>query len=240
MRAFYIKDIENYQVGHEISIEDESFQHIKVVRLKVAEIVMFLDGQGSQATASLISIEKKRAIFKLLSLSSSEHRPRWDLALGLVKKDAFDLCLKMATELGVGRIYPLLTSYSQRYELNLERAHRLLVQALEQSNSRWLPLLESPLELEEFIHHQVENNDNYSNYICMGMSSKISPFNLNSIEGSCLGFVGPEGGFSEQEEHELAKIPKCQSIHLPTPILRAPTAMASLAGVIFTKQKLLD
>ena len=74
----------------------------------------------------------------------------------------------------------------------------------------------------------------------MGMRSSVLPSSLETLNGKCLGFVGPEGGFSEEEEHQISLIPGSCSIHLPTPILRAPTAIASLAGVIFTKQKLLD
>ncbi len=240
MRAFYIEQLSDYSEGQEVSIEDEAFQHIKVVRLKPSEIVKFLDGKGNQAHAKLISIEKKRAIFKLSDLSKSVKLPSWDLAIGLVKKDAFDLCLKMATELGVGRIYPLLTSFSQRYELNQDRAQRLLIQALEQSNSLWMPSLELPIEFNDFCLNHVDKNDKYSSYICMGMSSSVLPSKLETIEGLSLGFVGPEGGFSEEEEHKISLIPGSRSIHLPTPILRAPTAIASLAGVIFTKQNLLD
>lgn len=240
MRAFYIKHLQDFSEGQEVSIDDETFQHIKVVRLKPNEVVKFLDGAGHHSHAKLISLEKKKAIFKITDFAKTLELPTWDLAIGLVKKDAFDLCLKMATELGVGRIYPLLTSFSQRYELNHDRAQRLLIQALEQSNSKWLPEIQDSIELKDFCQQYVDNNDKYSNYLCMGMSSSVLPSSLEAFNGKSLGFIGPEGGFSEEEEHQIGLIPNCRSIHLPTPILRAPTAIASLAGVIFTKQNLLD
>lgn len=240
MRAFYTEKIADLLVGHELELVDEVFQHIKVVRLKNAEEVLLLDGMGTSLKAQLLSMEKKKAIFKIISKSFEEKKESFDLAIGLVKKDAFDLCLKMAAELGVNNIYPVLSHYSQRYEINEARANRLLIQALEQSNSRWLTRLHPIQEFTGLAQSLVENIYNYSQVVLMGMSASALPNQLCDLSGPTLGVIGPEGGFDGDEETKLAKLENGHSIHLPTPILRTPTALAAMAGVIFTKQGLLD
>tara|TARA_R110002049_G_scaffold280886_3_gene460326 strand:+ start:973 stop:1695 length:723 start_codon:yes stop_codon:yes gene_type:complete len=240
MRAFFLDNLDESCINKELIIDGDSFKHIKVVRLKTNEVVMLLNGRGTKVLAKLVDMDKKNATFFVEKLQPPSPKPIWDLAIGLVKKDAFDLCLKMATELGVGTIYPLLTEYSQRYELNMQRAERLVVQALEQSNSSWMPEISQPIVIDDFINKNVDNNKNYSRLICMGMTSKETASSMSSVSGRTLGFIGPEGGFSPVEEEKLATLSSACSIHLPTPILRAPTALAALAGVIFTKQNLLD
>ncbi|MBH47597.1 MAG: hypothetical protein CME71_05455 [Halobacteriovorax sp.] len=240
MRAFYLNNLANAQVGQKLSIEGEGFNHIKVVRLKPSEEILLLTGQGDNYLARLEVLGKKSAIVEVLRY---EHKPQLNaltLAIGLVKKDAFDLCLKMAVELGATTIIPLETRYSQRYELNYERANRLLIQALEQSNSAWLPKLLPVTAIESLSQEIVDNCEKYSNLIIMGMANSTLPAKLPELGTSVMGFIGPEGGFSEDEEKLLAKLPNASTIHLPTPILRAPTALAALGGVIFTKQRVLD
>ena len=44
--------------------------------------------------------------------------------------------------------------------------------------------------------------------------------------------IGPEAGFSALEELDILSKSNVFSIHLPTPILRAPTAVASSIGYL--------
>lgn len=240
MRAFYLKDLASSQVGQKITIEGDSFKHIKVVRLKPSEKILLLNGKGDSYLARLEILDKKSATVEVLRHEHKDQSTSFSLAVGLVKKDAFDLCLKMAVELGATAIIPLETRYSQRYELNFERANRLLIQALEQSNAAWLPQLSPLSSLETLSQDIVDNCEKYSNLIVMGMTNSTLPVKLPELGNSVLGFIGPEGGFSDEEEKLLAQLPNASTIHLPTPILRAPTAVAALGGVIFTKQRVLD
>lgn len=234
MRAFFVDELP--ESGDEITLEGDTFNHLKVVRLKSNEGFLLLDGRGGQSYANLVSLEKRYAIVKTQKPIYSEQSSTFDLAIGIVKKDAFDLCLKMAVELGVRRIIPIESKYAQRYELNHERANRLMIQALEQSNSRWLPELVGPTNITEL----VKNSQNYSQVIVMGMSTGVHPANLKQLSGELLGVIGPEGGFDSSEEDLLADQKNTSAVHLPTPILRTPTALAALAGVIFTKVQLFD
>src|SRR5690606_39103516 len=66
----------------------------------------------------------------------------FDLALGMPKRDALELCLKEATELGFRKIFLIRSDYSQMKAPEMERMEKLLVSALEQSNAPFLPLIE--------------------------------------------------------------------------------------------------
>lgn len=234
MRAFFTEEI--LDVASELKLEGETFQHIKVVRLRANEEILLLDGKGKCAYATFKSLEKKYAVVEINRVETKKPIANRAIAIGLVKKDALDLCLKMAVELGFNRIIPVQSRFAQSYELNNERAQRLLIQALEQSNSPWLPKLENPISFASL----VENCADYQDVVVMGMSVGHACESLPPLGPSVLGIIGPEGGFHPEEEQSLSTLKNSSAIHLPCPILRTPTALAALAGVIFTKQRLLD
>ncbi len=47
--------------------------------------------------------------------------------------------------------------------------------------------------------------------------------------------IGPEGGFSEAEEAKIMAYKKAKIVHLPTPIMRAPTAVATSIGYLLSE-----
>ena len=52
----------------------------------------------------------------------------------------------------------------------------------------------------------------------------------------CTLIIGPEGGFSETEESALETRANVKFIHLPSYILRTPTAVCTAAGLVFGSQ----
>lgn len=228
MRAIFHSELSHCS---EIKIEGDAFAHLKVVRLREKEKLLLLDGLGGAAICHLREMSKRHAIVEVEDFKREEFSETFDLAIGLVKKDAMDLCLKMAVELGARRIFFIESKFSQRYEMNYERAERLLVQAIEQSNSLWMPKLMPLCSWSQLI----ENAINYEQVLVMGMTQSQEPTKLPQLSRSILGVIGPEGGFDTSEEEELVGLENAFGIHLPTPILRTPTALAALGGVIFTK-----
>jgi RsmE family RNA methyltransferase len=64
-------------------------------------------------------------------------------------------------------------------------------------------------------------------------SQPTASLSLSSTKGRQLLMVGPEGGFSPNEVHLISKLENLQTIFLPTPILRTPTAMSAGVGFLF-------
>ena len=228
MRAVYLKDIQD----EHIEIDGEKFHHFKnVLRLRVGTHILCLNGNGSDREYIIDSIFKKSMKLKAKSLiNMRDHGHELSLAIACVKKDALDLSLKMASELGFKKITILETEFSQRYRLNRQRMESILISALEQSNSPYLPKLEVE-KLEVFL----EKN---KKIFYLSMKNEKSPSVDNYKDYTLL--IGPEAGFSESE-HELI----CQNIetiplHLNTNILRAQTAVAAGCGFVLSMQNNID
>lgn len=223
MRAFYLKDLTQQDV---YSLKgDEAHHLINVVRLQVSEELLLLNGQGLMVFTTVEFVSRKELVLKYIRHEERSNSSIIDLALGIPKKEALELSLKQAVELGVGRIFLVRGEYSQIKIPDLERLEALLVSALEQSNSPHLPQLSS----------SDWENLPFSDYAQINWmnSQPTASLSLSSTKGRQLLMVGPEGGFSPNEVHQISKLENLQTIYLPTPILRTPTAMSAGVGFLF-------
>jgi 16S rRNA (uracil1498-N3)-methyltransferase len=223
LRAFYLKDLSRQDL---YSLKGGEAHHlINVVRLQVSEELLLLNGQGLMVFTAVEFVSRKELVLKYIRHEERANSSVIDLALGIPKKDALELSLKQAVELGVGRIFLVRGDYSQIKIPELERLESLLVSALEQSNSPFLPQLSSSdwenLPFSEYAQINWMN------------SQPTTSLSLSSTKGRQLLMVGPEGGFSPNEVHQISKLENLQTIYLPTPILRTPTAVSAGVGFLF-------
>lgn len=200
---------------------------VNVTRIEKDEHLLLLNGLGFSVTAKVVEVSKKNLRLVKLKENSSSRLFNLDLVLGVPKKDALDLSLKEAVELGFRKIYLIRSDFSQTKIPDRERITSLLVSALEQSNSFFLP------EVIEGSWQTVPWND-YGTVLLLD-SQKGSLGNSHQVSAvNCL-VIGPEGGFSDVELKNLKELPNLQPILLPTPILRTPTAVATGAGLILQR-----
>lgn len=214
-----------------LSVTGDAAKHLQVVRIKPDEELLVLNGRGKQAKSKVISITKNQIELKVLDVLTNQPQHHISLAIGVPKKEAFEDILKMAVELGVVSIFPLTTDFSQYEFGESERIQRILESALIQSNNTYLPIIYPQQKIETFLEN---------------LHSPLYFFNSKaSVSGKECGkaekineekviLIGPEGGFSQREEDLISSKSQGFSIHLPTPILRAPTAVATSIGYLLS------
>lgn len=229
MRAAWVESIT--PASEHILTGDLLHHLVKVVRLEAGEELLLLDGHGLKVKTKVSAVTKREMRLEQLEILQEARRYEFDLALGIPKREALELSLKEATELGFRRIYLIRAEYSQMKLPELERLQRLLISALEQSNSAFLPeLIETDWEDLPW--------QEYGLNLMMDSQSLPGIQRQTTTEGPRLLVVGPEGGFSPTELQFLHSRPKLEVLTLPTPILRTPTAVATGAGVLL--QRLMD
>jgi 16S rRNA (uracil1498-N3)-methyltransferase len=229
MRAIFQKHLilnESYELKG-----DTAHHLINVVRVDLNEEILLLNGAGLNIKTKISSLTKREVTLALIESAQVTRSYLLDLAIGIPKKEALELSLKQAVELGFSKIYLVRGAYSQTRLPEPERLDSLLISALEQSNAAYLP---------EIIHANWDEIpvSKYSEIIMMDSQNKTQDVKLGKGSGSRLLIVGPEGGFSPMESELLHKIPKIWILNLPTPILRTPTAVSVGAGILL--RSLLD
>jgi 16S rRNA (uracil1498-N3)-methyltransferase len=223
MRAHWISGLAVQEI---YQLQDEAFHHlVHVVRINRDEELLLLDGKGLSVTAVVDSVTKREVRLRYVSHSMSTLPYHFDLALGMPKRDALDLCLREATELGFRKIHLIKSSFSQTKLPETERVGKLIVAALEQSNCPLLP--EVCLSRWDDIFW-----DDYEEALLLDSQMKAKSENLTVKYGKKLLIVGPEGGFSCEELVFLHSKKNLRTLKLPTPLLRTPTAVATGAGIL--------
>lgn len=224
MRAHYISRL---TVEKNYILRDDVVHHlIHVVRIEAGEELLLLNGAGVFIETRVEKISKKELHLVTLKHYEKSRHFHFDLALAMPKREALELCLKEATELGFRNVFLIRSDYSQMRMPDTERIEKLLVSALEQSNAPFLPfVLEATWDSIPW--------SSYAEALLMDSQTKIGPkyFSL-PISSAHLLIVGPEGGFSPHELSFLHAKEQVKVVNLPTPILRTPTAVATGAGMM--------
>jgi 16S rRNA (uracil1498-N3)-methyltransferase len=230
LRAIFDSDLKTSSLGEILVVKGDSFHHLaNVVRVKQGESIKIFNGVGLEVTTEALNIEKKQISLKVVTVREHGSRPvTIDVLIGTPKKEALEQCLKEAVELGVSKIYLAETNFSQKHFLTPERQHSLLVSSLEQSNNPFLPEIVNikPSELSLESYEQIVLFDS--------VNSGVGSFKPQISK--ILIVIGPEGGFSESELGWWKSHPQTLTVHLPTAIMRTPTALSCAIG--FTLGKL--
>ncbi|MES2059471.1 MAG: RsmE family RNA methyltransferase, partial [Patescibacteria group bacterium] len=153
LHRFYIE--EKLAGKSEVKIFDEALLHqLKdVFRLQKGDSVIFFDGEGSDVTYRIEMISKKEGAFAKESESKSI-MPESKIALymALIKKDNFELVLQKCTELGVSKFVPIMAERSEKKNIDMDRAKRIIKEASEQCGRGDLPELSEIKSLEEILN----------------------------------------------------------------------------------------
>jgi len=227
MRAIF-HPFEN--ISGTIVIADEQAKHLQVVRIKSGEEVLVLNGNGQKALTTVGTISKNSIELLVSKVETESRKHSIHLAVAVPKKDAFEDILKIAVEMGVKSIQPLTSEFSQYDYVPGERFNRILESALIQSNNAFMPEIFPQKKLETFLE---ENKQSLYFFDSRPNANKQSAETAKEK----VVLIGPEGGFSEREAGQILSRPDVFSIHLPTPIQRAPTAVASSIGYLLGKNE---
>ena len=181
-------------------------------------------------------INKKTINVEILSKekNNSESPININLFQSISSNEKMDMVIQKATELGVSSIQPIFTSRST-IKLSLDRTKKRLIHwkqvsisACEQSGRSKIPTIKSPIEFDQ-ISEGIKTNS---------LNLLLHPDNLeessnlpNEYSGDINIFIGPEGGFS-QDEVLLLKKQNCINIQLGPRILRTETAPLAIIAIL--------
>ena len=212
-------------------VQDRELVHqlISVLRFRVGEACILLDGQGLQVQAKVTELHKKAAVFELGERVQHD-APQYELTLyvALSKKPAtLELIVQKATELGVTRLVPLVTERCQVRELRkIDRLEAIIKEACEQSERSFLPEFTDVLNLKDLLAHPPKG-------LLLAGDPRDFDASLSSLDkkGDINLIIGPEGGLTAQELEAIREVGG-KIFQLGSEILRMETAALAALSVL--------
>lgn len=225
-----------------ITIDDaQQLHHIRdVLRLKIGDRLACFDGQGREYAGTIVEQAATGLLIRIDRVHArSQRRVNLWLALGLLKTDRFDWVVQKATELGVTRISPLLTSRTvvrphHCSQGKFMRWQRIATEAAQQSGRTTIPQIDPPQSFEALLPCLERHS------VMLMPTLAVTALSLSDVlkdvpsAAEVAVLIGPEGDFS-REEVAQAQAHGARPVSLGPLTLRAETAaLATLSIVSYT------
>ncbi|EAR15289.1 MULTISPECIES: 16S rRNA (uracil(1498)-N(3))-methyltransferase [Robiginitalea] len=184
---------------NQFSFTPEESRHIvKVLRKKAGDQLHITNGKGYLFVAEILEANPERCMGKLLE-TRKFHPKMYSLHVAVAptkKTDRFEWFLEKATEIGIDRITPVICQRSERRKLPMERMQRVVQEAMKQSLRTYLPELEEPVALREFL----EREQPVLKFIAhCEEDEKMDLKRRVAADKDVIILIGPEGDFTHDE-----------------------------------------
>ena len=220
MHLFYTPGVS----GNPIQLDEtESGHAVKVLRLRVGDPVVVVDGEGGWHEGTIADPHHKRCMVQVDRSVMNFEKRNYEVHIAVAptkNSDRLEWFLEKATEIGIDRLVPLHCTHSERKNVNTERLKKVAISAMKQSLKAWLPevseltkfetLIREPFEGKKFIAHCYPGEK-------VHLKDALQPHD------KALVLIGPEGDFSP-EEVELAMATGFIPVTLGDARLRTETA----------------
>ncbi len=225
---FYVPDISEKCA----ELKGEAHTHAAyALRIRVDDYISVFDGNGTEYSCRVKTIKKDATQLEILDkrYGIGETKTDFSLYLSVIKQDRYELAVQKATELGVNRIVPVFSTFTQRGgSLNIDRLKKIAIAACEQCGRSRLPIIEDCIEFDELLERT------RSSYMIFPWEREMHGAlreNIDKTQKSVSVFIGPEGGITESEKNALTDA-SAKSVTLGPRILRAETAAITALSVI--------
>lgn len=240
MHCFYTEK-ENI-VGGQAYITGSDVNHIRnVLRMEAGEEIVICDGEGTFHNCVIKEISKEQVETQVLESQEAETELDVKITLfqGLPKKDKMELIIQKAVELGVNEIVPVSTRFcvakiedAKKEKKKLERWQEIAKAAAKQSGRGIIPQIKPVMVYKEALKAASEMNRAVIPYErAEGMKAAMEEVAKMANCQSVGIFIGPEGGFAEEEIQEALKA-GVTPISLGRRILRTETAGLCILSVL--------
>lgn len=230
MRISRLYTQQGLQQGTTVQLVSEQAHYLaNVLRAQTGDSVRLFNGGDEEYEARLVALTKKQAVLEILSVVSRqcESPLQLNVAIGIARGAHMDLAIQKAVELGVTRIMPLITEYSNvkikrdRVQNKMTHWSNIIVSATEQCGRTRLTQIAEPVRLDEFLVSELDGQR-----LLFHPEAETTIAELDGKPDNVTLLIGPEGGFSGDEVN-LARQHGCLSLYLGPRVLRAETAVVA-------------
>ena len=197
MQLFYNSDIK--QGAETFFFDKEESKHIiKVLRKKESDKIFITNGLGFLFESEIILASEKKCEVKITKETFQEPDAFYThIAVAPTKmNDRMEWFLEKATEIGIHEITPIICDHSERKVFKIDRAEKIIQAAMKQSLHFYLPKINEPITLSEFVKKAFDGQK----FIAHCEETEKKSFQKEVLKnGKITILIGPEGDFSIKE-----------------------------------------
>ena len=223
--------------GQSVPLSREQAHYLfGVMRLTEGAVLSLINGADGEWDAQVGKAGKKGGILACQTQTAPlQMPPDLRLLFAPIRKERTAFIVEKAVEMGVGRILPVQTAFTQsanRIRPDKLQAHA--VEAAEQCGGTFVPPVDDLVKLDRILANWPEGRQlMFCDELLIG-----DPVALPDLPGPWAILIGPEGGFSPAERDVLRGLPFAHPVSLGPRILRADTA--AVAALTVWQQALGD
>jgi 16S rRNA (uracil1498-N3)-methyltransferase len=222
----------------EVELDDSQSHHARsVLRLTAGDSVELFDPTGQSAAGVIVRIEP-RVVVRIEQLNPQATTSSIIIASAVPKGDRADWLVEKLSEIGVARFIPLRTARSVVHpdgSGKFERWRRIAEESAKQSRRPGVMEI-CPLTHLTDLLTQIDPSTAFllsTDPTAQSLASQLATRNsqLTSTRNSQLLLIGPEGGWTDDEETSMRSLGLTPATLGPT-ILRIETAAIVAAGIV--------
>jgi 16S rRNA (uracil1498-N3)-methyltransferase len=224
--------VDHNQINDGIVHLNASQQHYvhRVLRLKLGDRILIMDGRGQTWLATLNSqgAELLETIGIQTELPVAIH-----LWVAPPKGNGLEEIIRQATEVGVAHLHPILSNRTllQPSPNKLERWRRIALESAEQAERQVILTIAEPVPFQDALFWQPQSPPRYLSVTRREVPHLLNCLKHQSAQSEIWLATGPEGGWTEAEVNRaIAAGVECVS--LGARILRAVTAPIVAANLV--------
>lgn len=234
---FFVKRIKADSSPYIFLSGDEHHHLSRVIRVKPREKVWLFNGSGTSYLARVEEMGPQKSRLYVLKKMTEERSPL-NIVLGqsLLQAKKMEFIIQKSTEWGASRFFPVMSERSlikihEKGRRKRERWQRIAREACKQSGQAFLPSIENPVSLGQFLRERKEEKRLVLSENQRTALRDILLQHQERIPSSVAILVGPEGGWSEEEERTIVTH-GYEAVTLGKQILRAETAAVSSVALV--------
>ena len=207
---------------------EESWHCCKVLRKKLGDTVVVIDGMGGMFEGELALVTEKKCLVKINKTLESQIKRKYYLHMAIAptkQMDRIEWAIEKMVEIGVDEISFIQCKNSERTIIKTDRIKKIVESAVKQSLQAYIPKVNELILVKDFIKNASEDQKLIAHCFdaSTGSASKTDIKLLDFKNKRSLILIGPEGDFVK-EEVDLALENNFTEISLGTSRLRTETA----------------
>lgn len=227
--------IERPPEGGFARLSREEAHHLRHVRrVKAGDEVVLFDGSGIDYLGRVDTLGRAGATVEIVRQERVSREPAVavTLAVAVVKQQGMHQLVDTCTQLGVTRLMPMRTARTvvKPGANSVERWRRIAIEACKQCGRSVVPEIEDVRDMAGILADGAERHD-----LAVVAAMRPGGRRLARLLGagcrSVLCLIGPEGGFTGEEEQNAVDA-GCVPVSLGPTVLRTETAAAAALALI--------